>query len=158
LGKVGGVGTRELITVAADRFGLGELPVELVFSPAKEGAPRTLTWVDVDSEVFEAVPERTLTKAQLDEYAGTYCSDELNTAFVLSLREGELVVRGWRDEYGTLRPFVADTFSLPAPKLPTAVLRFTRNEQKELTGFTLSTERCKNVRFDRKGAEKKGGR
>jgi hypothetical protein len=156
LGKVGRAATRELITLAADRFGLGELPVELVFTPAKEGAPRSLTWVDVDSEVFEAVPELTLTKAQLGEYAGTYWSDELNTAYTLSVRDGELRARGWRDDYGPLRPFVADGFGLHPTGHPTAVVRFTRNQQKELTGFTLSAERFKNLRFDKKRADVNG--
>jgi CubicO group peptidase (beta-lactamase class C family) len=141
------IGNRELTTLAADRFGIGDLPVELVFTPAEGGSPRKLTWVDVDSEVFEAVPGLTLTKARLGEYAGTYRSDELKTAFTLSVRDGELVARGWRDDYGPLRPVVADTFTLRPPGLPTAVVRFTRNGREELTGFTLSTERCKGVRF-----------
>ncbi len=146
------IGARELVTLAADRFGIGDLPIELVFSPAQGGAPRKLTWVDVDSEVFEAAPELTLTKAQLDEYVGTYRSDELNTTFTVSARGGELVVRGWRDDYGPLRPAVADRFGLRPPGLPTAALHFTRDGRKHVTGFTLSTERCKGVRFYREGS------
>jgi len=146
------IGLRELTALAADRFAIGDLPIELVFTPAREGAPRKLTWVDVSSEVYEAVPELTLTAAQLDEYVGTYRSDELNTAFTLTVRGGELVVRGARDDYGPLRPVVVDGFSLRPPQLPMAVVRFTRNGRKELTGFTLRTERCKDIRFVKTGA------
>jgi hypothetical protein len=108
-----------------------------------------MTWVDVGSEVYEAVPDRTLTPAELAEYTGTYRSDELNTTFTLTVRDGSLVVRGWRDEYGRLRPVLADVFVLRPPQLPAAVLRFTRGGRKEPTGFTLSTERCKGIRFAR---------
>ena len=143
-------GTIPLTPLAPDRFGIGDYPIELIFTPAREGSPRKLTWVDVDAEVFEAVPELTLTKAKLEEYAGTYRSDELGTAYTLSIRDGELVVRGWRDDYGPLRPVVADGFSLSPPDLPTAWIRFTRGGDRGVTGFTLSTERCKDVRFVRR--------
>src|SRR5262245_34356061 len=82
-----------LIPLAADRFGIGNYPIELVFTPAREGKPRTLTWIDVDVEVFEAAPELTLSRAQREEYAGTYRSDELNAEYMVSLRNGELAVR-----------------------------------------------------------------
>ncbi|MBI3464217.1 MAG: hypothetical protein HY000_14350 [Planctomycetes bacterium] len=141
------IGRKELTPLAADRFGIGDLPIELVFSLAKDGAPRKLTWVDVEPEVFEAVPELDLTKAQFEEYAGTYRSDELDTAYTLSVRDGELVARGWRDDYGSLRPVVADGFGLSPPSMPSAFIRFTRGGQKGLTGFTLNTSGCKDIRF-----------
>ena len=141
------LGGRELIPRAADRFGIGGTPIELVFAPARDGAPRKLTWVDVDAEVFEAVPPLTLTGAKLAEYAGRYRSDELNTAYTLSVRDGRLMVRGWRDDYGPLRPVLADGFSLKPASLPSAFFRFTRDGRQQVTGFGLSTNASKNIRF-----------
>jgi hypothetical protein len=141
------LGARELTPLAADRFGIGGSPIELVFTPAREGMPRKMTWVDVDSEVFVALPELSLTQAALGEYAGTYRSDELNAVYTLRIRDGRLVVRGWRDEYGPLQAVVADGFSLKPPSLPPAFVRFTRDGQKQVTGFTLSTSGCKEIGF-----------
>jgi CubicO group peptidase (beta-lactamase class C family) len=151
------LGTRELTPLAADRFGLGDSPVELVFSPAKAGAPRKLMWLDVEPEVFEAVPKRELTEAQLEGYAGRYRSEELNTAYTLSVRAGALQVRGWRDDLGPLRPTVADGFVLRAPSLGTFLIRFTRNGQKAVAGFTLSTGGGEKVHFVKDGTPRMGG-
>lgn len=141
------LGARELTSLAADRFGVGDSPIELVFTPAREGTPRKLTWVDVDTEVFEALPEVILTEADLGEYAGTYRSDELNAVYTLRIRDGQLAVRGWRDDYGPLRPVVIDGFSLRPPSLPSAFIRFTRDGRNQVTGFSLSTSGCNNIGF-----------
>jgi CubicO group peptidase (beta-lactamase class C family) len=145
------IGRRELTPLAADRFRIGDLPIELVFSPAADARPRRLTWRDVDDEVFEAVAELDLAKVRREDYAGTYRSDEMDAPLTLSVRNGELIARGWRDEFGPLRPVVADGFSLRPESLPPAFLRFTRDARGEVTGFALSTERCEFVRFVKTG-------
>jgi hypothetical protein len=136
-----------LTPLAADRFAISGTPIELVFTPAQEGAPRKMTWVDVDPEVFAALPELSPAEAELREYAGTYRSDELNAVYTLSIRDGRLAVRGWRDDYGSLQPVVSDGFSLRPPSLPPAFVRFTRGGQKQVAGFTLSTSGCKDIAF-----------
>jgi CubicO group peptidase (beta-lactamase class C family) len=141
------LGARELTPLAADRFGIGDSPIELVFTPAAEGTPRKLTWVDVDSEEFIALPGLPMTEAELGMYVGTYRSDELNAVYTLRIRGGRLAVRGWRDEYGPLHPVLADGFSLRPPSLPPAFVRFTRDRQNQVTGFTLSTSGCKDIGF-----------
>jgi CubicO group peptidase (beta-lactamase class C family) len=143
------IGGRELTPLAADRFRIGDLPIELVFSPAGDGISRRLTWRDVDDEVYEAVPGLDPAKLRREEYVGTYRSEEMAAALTLSVRGGELVVRGWRDEFGPLRPVLADGFSLRPPSLPPAFVRFARDGRGGVTGFTLSTERCEGVRFVR---------
>jgi CubicO group peptidase (beta-lactamase class C family) len=138
---------RELTPLASDRFRIGDLPIELVFAPAKGAAPRRLTWRDVDDEVYVTVPGFDPAKVRRTEYVGTYRSEELDTCFTLSMKGDELVVRGWRDEFGPLRPLVTDGFSLRPPDLPPAFVRFTRGPRGDVTGFTLSTERCESIRF-----------
>lgn len=141
-------GLAPLTPLAADRFGIGDYPIELIFSPAKDGAPRRLEWVDVGTEVFEALPELNPTPGELGEYVGIYRSVELNTEYTLRRRGATLSVCGWRDDHGTLRPVLADVFSISPRGLPTALVRFTRSGGT-ITGFTLSTERCKAIRFVR---------
>jgi hypothetical protein len=149
------LGARELTPLAANRFGIGASPIELVFTPATEGTSRKLTWVDLDSEEFVALPELGLTEAEPGEYAGTYYSDELNAVYTLRNRDGRLAVWGWRDEYGPLQPVVADGFSLRPPSLPPAFVRFTRDGRNQVIGFTLSASGCKDIGFV-KTAERPG--
>jgi len=99
--------------------------------------------------VYEAVPELDPATLRSEDYAGTYRGDELGWSMTLSVRGDELVARGWRDELGTLRPVLADGFSLRPPSLPPAFFRFVRDGRNAVTGFTLSTERCQGVRFVR---------
>jgi hypothetical protein len=103
----------------------------------------------VSDEVYEAVPELDLAKVRREDYAGTYRSEEVDAPLTLTVTNGELIARGWRDEFGPLRPVMADGFSLRAESLPTAFLRFTRDARGEVTGFALSTERCESVRYVR---------
>ena len=56
---------------------------------------------------------------------------------------GASAVRG----YGPLRPVTADGFSLRPPSMLSAFIRFTRDERQQVTGFSLSTNGCKNIRF-----------
>jgi len=143
------VGRIELKTLGTNRFALGAYPIELIFSPATAGTPRKLTWLDVEPEIFDAVPPIKLTKAQEQAYVGTYWSDELNANYSLHLQDGKLAADGWRDDYGPLQPVIADGFSLRPPSLATAFIRFRRNRAKTVIGFTLSTEGCKNIYFAR---------
>jgi CubicO group peptidase (beta-lactamase class C family) len=142
------MGGRELTPLAPDRFRIGDLPIELLFSPAEGAAPRRLTWRDVADEVYVAVPDFDATKVRRTDYVGTYRSDELDTSWIFRVRGGELVVRGWRGEIGRLHPALADGFSLrPVSDLARALVRFTRGAGGDVTGFTLSTERCEGIRF-----------
>jgi CubicO group peptidase (beta-lactamase class C family) len=148
------IGRRELTPVAADRFRIDELPFELIFSPGVDGSPRRLTWRDVDDQLFEAVPELDASKIRKEDYAGTYWSRELDTSIRLGVTGGDLSARGDRDEFGILRPVLVDAFSIRPKTLPAAFIRFLRGERNEVTGFTVSTERCSSVLFEREGRER----
>jgi CubicO group peptidase (beta-lactamase class C family) len=143
------LGRKALVPLAPNRFAIGGTSIELVFNAAGEGMPRRMTWLDVEPEEFEAIPRLRLRKDQFEEYAGEYRSDELNVVYKLSVSNGELTVRGWRDNYGPLRPMVADGFRLSPPALGAFVVRFTRDQSSKVTGFTLGTSGCTNIRFSR---------
>lgn len=147
LGRLGRTGGRELTPLAEDRFQIGGFPVELVFTASTEQSPQRLTWVDVESVDFVALPKLSLTHDELNQYTGNYFSEQLNARYVVQLRENELIVQGWRDEYGPLHPVDADGFSLRPPLLPSCFVRFSRSANNGVNGFTLSTERCREIGF-----------
>jgi len=86
-----------------------------------------------------------LTSEQLQAYAGTFYSDELNTLYVLTVRGGKLFLSYPRDEF-EIMPRPGDAFLAP---FPIENLEYTCVDAKRCNSFTLSSGRVQNLRFDR---------
>ena len=87
-----------------------------------------------------------LTTDQLSEYTGTYYSEELDVNCTIVLRDTSLMVERRKFEPQELSPTESDTFSISR----STKIHFTRSKQNKINGFTLSTGRIRNLRFDRK--------
>lgn len=84
----------------------------------------------------------TPTAQQLEEYAGTYRSDEMDTVFRISTKDGRLqLVRS------KLRPSNLDPLFKDAFRVPSFVMRFTRNPAGRVTGFQLEGGRVHHLKF-----------
>ena len=94
---------------------------------------------------FEAIQLVSPTPAQLAEYVGDYYSDELQFTYKLVLEEGKLFFRHRNAPKKPLSPTLTDMF-----KVSYATIHFTRDHQNKISGFTLSTERVRDIRFVRK--------
>ena len=122
------------------------------------GKPRT----------FDAVQDVAPT-VQLAKYTGKYLSEELGRAtYTLSIQDGKLsleirngitvfsdrgLVLAFEQASKSearkdilLTPALADVF-LTYVNRETVTLRFTRNQQNAVSGFTLTTETVRNLRF-----------
>jgi CubicO group peptidase (beta-lactamase class C family) len=82
---------------------------------------------------------------QLAGYVGIFRSDELDTIFTTEVRDGRLVVRHRKGEF-PLHALANDEFSAP-PNGLFATMRFTRNSQAAIIGFTVSTSRVRHIPF-----------
>jgi CubicO group peptidase (beta-lactamase class C family) len=143
-------------------------PVEIVFVPPIAGGPmqEQVIWGGKTRRTFDAVQTETLTSAQLAEFTGKYLSDELPGAtFTLSIKDGKLVLQvrngitvfsdralvlAWTDTGKSetpLTPVFADAFFLFGESV---IVRFTRNQQNAVSGFTLSTRKVRRVRFNKR--------
>jgi hypothetical protein len=82
------------------------------------------------------------------EYAGSYFSPELDVTCFVCSQEGQLGLQ--RRKYGTmpLTPTTLDGFSI----IGVADMVFERDEQKRVTGFKVSTQSDRSVRFVRRDA------
>ena len=83
-------------------------------------------------------------KVGLEQYVGSYYNDELETTYRLSVENGKLIAHHMRLGDFTFQPdlVVAERFDIPS-----GTVKFFKNEQKAITGFSLSNGRMKNVLF-----------
>jgi hypothetical protein len=79
---------------------------------------------------------------QLDEFAGTYRSDEMDAVYRMAVHDGRLRLERLKANPASLEPVVVDTFSSPA-----GVLRFTRDAQGTVNGFVLDAGRVRGMKF-----------
>lgn len=91
-----------------------------------------------------------LTAAQLQEYAGSYRSPELDSTYDLEVdADGRLVASHWRNDPGVLSPTGADTFAGDQWFLPE--VRFVRDGGGRVSGFTVTGVRVRDLVFERQG-------
>jgi len=142
-----GFGNTPLVALSRDRFQLPGL-AELSFDPATAGKPRTrrLVRVEVDTTVYQAVPEVSLSPAQLAEFAGSYYSEELDATYQVAARDSGLVVRVGEGAEQKLVPVVPEVF-----RGNQFTLRFARGKNGRITGFGLFAGRVLDIRFARRG-------
>jgi len=88
-----------------------------------------------------------LASEQLAEYAGNYYSEELGTTYTLVVKEKNLVAQHRR--HGDNELISSDTDQFNGGEWWLSVLKFTRSEDKTITGFLLTGGRVRNLRFDK---------
>ncbi len=88
-----------------------------------------------------------LTPADLERYAGSYYSPELDTVYRIVVEEGRLVARHQRNRDIPLTVTEPDVFSSGAFFFRT--VRFTRSDAGAIDGFRLTGGRVRDLRFER---------
>ena len=100
---------------------------------------------DGDTVRYEPVPDFTPTSAQLEEYAGTYESDEAERVLTVAVEDTALVVKDRYGERILLDPAYPDAFTSRA-----GVFRFMRDETGRVTQVSVSSSRVWDLRFRRR--------
>jgi CubicO group peptidase (beta-lactamase class C family) len=130
-----------LTPLSLNRF---ELPgiVTLEFAPAEAGRPQAWHVVDPSGQRLFELPlvRQEVSPAELNEYAGSYRSDELNVTFTAAVRGATLMLQS-----STLHPVYKDGFAGTSM----GTVRFLRDTQGTVAGFTLNRNLARGVRFDR---------
>ena len=131
------------------QFRMGNQETMLRFDVTHAGLAERVRVVrpGVRESVFERVAETKPTATQLNDYAGSYRSDELNTSWQVDQRDGKLKISGARGEVSVeLTPLFADAFSGAG-----WIVRFVR-ESGRVTGLTVTTGRSRRVAFAREAS------
>jgi hypothetical protein len=96
----------------------------------------------VPAEKFEPI---VLTPDQLVEYTGDYYSDEVGTMYTLVVENGLLVAQHRRHSDTPLIPTLVDQFA--GFERGFACVRFTRDGEGKVNGFSVTEERVRNLPF-----------
>jgi len=119
-------------------------------------SPTTIFAFDRDAGTLEIRPENGIVRrldampavdpaaVPLDDYAGTYTSDELGTTWTLARTDAGLVIRRRKFDDDALAPGWADVFFGNSIRL-----ECTRDSAGRVDGFGVNTNRVRSVRFER---------
>jgi hypothetical protein len=138
-----GRGGASWTALTADRF---ETPQgDAVFNGSASRRAFALIRTGGDTSHFEEVAAAQ-TPLPLSDYVGTYASDELETVFVITQRDGKLVLQRRPYEELSLQPVYRDDFRAGGGL---GSLRFARDARGKVTGFSIFAGRVLDVRFTR---------
>jgi hypothetical protein len=98
------------------------------------------------TDTFDSVEPFSPTAEQLNEFAGSYYSEELDTTYKMIVDNNRLVAVDRNGAKGPLTPSFRDAFAA----LAAAQFEFSRDAQGRVAGFAVHAGRIRNVRFVRK--------
>ena len=134
-----------LVPVSGEHFKLLGDTVDLFFDrPDREG-PLKLREVRLESRpaIYEAVQPKRLSAAEMNEFAGTYYSKELDASYVVLAQDGKLILHRRKSRDLILYAMFADAFM----NENLGTLRFARDSHNRVAGFALNAGRVKHIRF-----------
>jgi len=143
-GGRGGRGSTILAPLGGARFHAPQ--GEAVFSG--ETGRRSILIIRPDGDTSHYAEVRAApTTIQVNDYLGTYASDELDVRFTIVARDGKPYLQRRPYEEFELRPVYADDFQPVGGGLGT--MRFARGSDGRVTGFAFFAGRVLDVRFRR---------
>ncbi len=138
----------ELKAISASRFLMPDIPakVEVSFSPPQPGKVKNMQVAGGGGkpEIFEPIKPAAYTPEELSKFAGTFYNEELDAKYVFSIKENKLTVRVGSEEV-PLEALFTDAFASPQGQ----IIRFKRDQQNRITGFSLSSGRVKEILFSK---------
>ncbi|HEX4950326.1 MAG TPA: hypothetical protein VFZ34_26915, partial [Blastocatellia bacterium] len=137
-------GNLTLVPNGANRFRIVEPGTEAEFEVNADGTPRRLL-LNLPGQrpmVFDAVPPADA--AQLSQFVGSYYSDEIDSTYRVTLKDDKLMLTRKKADPLTLQPVFRDAF---ATLSILGTVRFTRDAQNRVNGFTLHAGRIRSFKF-----------
>lgn len=137
------LGATELIATSNITFNIPNVAVSLTFAGDSSNAKVDFFVEGTGRRGYKKVTKMTLSSSFLDEYQGSYFSSELDNKYIISIKDGTLIIKRPRFDDIKLEPFVKDIFT------GNFVIRFQRNKKTKIEGFFLSTGRVRNLYFEK---------
>jgi CubicO group peptidase (beta-lactamase class C family) len=127
-------------------FFAAETQARVTFANLDSGKAAQYTLeMDGERRVYRRVEETDEVLPSLQDYAGQYRSDELQTSWSVQVQDGGLVLQHRRQGEIPLRAGARDRFS--GSRLGS--LQFERDSDGKVTAFKVTTGRVRNLRFER---------
>jgi CubicO group peptidase (beta-lactamase class C family) len=147
MGQPGNSPKAELIPQSETTFFVKEANSEVTFERDEKGNVVRFAMKSGSQNESAKRLNSPATAAQLTQFAGNYYSPELGTSYMLVVKDGLLVAQHRRHDDIPLTELEGDLFS--SNRFFFQTVQFTRDGEKRITGFRLSSGRARNVRFDR---------
>jgi CubicO group peptidase (beta-lactamase class C family) len=147
MGQPGSSPKTELIPQSETTFFVKEANSELTFERDEKGNVVRFAMKSGSQSQSAKRLNAPAQAAQLTEYGGDYYSPELGTSYTLVVTDGKLMAQHRRHDDIPLTGLEGDLFSSNRWFFQT--IEFTRDSEKRITGFRLSSGRARNVRFVR---------
>jgi hypothetical protein len=135
----------QMIPKSKDRFWVEAYKAYLIFRRSEKGE---VTHLLCSGDKYIKGEFVTHTRESLNEYLGTYYSRELGTSYSLSMEKNKLIAYHFKNVEVNLQPSFPDIFE--GDQWWMSELKFTRNEQNEISGFLLTANYNRNLRFIKK--------
>jgi len=94
------------------------------------------------TKTYNKAKKNKLSISELKEYQGEFYSHELDTKYVLSIKDSSLQIKIPRNDEIKISPFIKDIFAGDF-----LIIRYVRNKKNVIDGFFLSTGRVRNLYF-----------
>jgi CubicO group peptidase (beta-lactamase class C family) len=147
MGQAAGQSKSEMIPQSDTTFFVKEANSEVTFERDEKGNVVRFAMKNANQNTSAKRLNATATAAQLTQFAGDYYSPELGTSYTLVVKDGKLIAQHRRHDDIALTELDGDLFSSNRWFFQT--VQFTRDAEKRITGFRLSSGRVRNLRFDR---------
>lgn len=146
-GKTLQISGQAVVPLSGTTFSAADGSRQAAFEPGPAGSPLRMRDSDGRSKprLWEAVPPFAPKPADLEAYAGTYHSEEIDTTYTMYVDGGKLKVRFRPAQRFELTPVYADAFEGDGD-----VLRFTRDGSGRVDGFLVYAVRVRHLRFVRR--------
>jgi hypothetical protein len=130
--------------VGGNRF-LLQNTVPLEFVPAAADRPKEWFLGEGNGRRTLQPVTQTISLAEARSYSGQYRSEEIGIVYTLEARDDALTIRSERGRDILIVPFGRDIFVGDE----VGIVRFSRDQRGTVTGFTVSRDAARGVRFDR---------
>jgi CubicO group peptidase (beta-lactamase class C family) len=143
----GGEASVELTPVSANRFVVLGTTIAVEFVPAASGRAQEVRVAGTGPKpvVSQKLDAYSLSSSELRAFAGEYTSPEIEVTYALAGRDSDLVIQMPGRADVVLQPIFPDAFAGAVVN----VVKFSRDAQGVVTGFTVNTSGVRGLRFDR---------
>jgi CubicO group peptidase (beta-lactamase class C family) len=131
-----------------DQFESSEFGGLVTIRPPMGFQPGTLEFPpEIDPDSYERHDPWSPTRTDLQEFVGSYHSDELDTEYQLSVEDGQLAIHHRKLASATLTPMFGDAFRTSDNSWQRYSLIIMRNSRGRVDGFQISDGRVWRIRF-----------
>ena len=137
----------KLLPVSFNKFEMKDVAQRVTVEFVKKDNKLSMKVEQEDGNVydFEEYKPVDLASFDLDQYAGTFYSEELETEYEIFVRRGMIMGRHFR-----LGEFPITFVKEDVLQSPGGLVRIVRNENGDITGIKASTGRVRNLWFEKK--------